>query len=158
MVYSISATAKKAVFDQQTEEVFLILLEIDHDNLATPLRVVNNYENITSNGDLYYGFPFSVSLPSEMEDELPAVKLTIDNVDRQIVEAVRSITSPATVSLSLILASSPNNIERGPYVLKMRNVQYDAMSVSADLMVDDIYNEPYPGITYSPTNFPGLFP
>jgi hypothetical protein len=158
MSHTLSATAKAAVFAQETSEVILAILTIDHSSMATPIRVVNDYNNIVSQGETYLGFPFDITFPDDSESQLPSAKLTIDNVDRQIVEAIRTLTGPATMSLSLILQSTPDTIERGPYELQMRNVEYDAMTVSADLLNDDIFNEPYPGHAYTPANFPGLFP
>jgi len=50
MPRSISSTAQAAINAQETDEIFLILLTISHDDLAEPIRVVSNNENITSNG------------------------------------------------------------------------------------------------------------
>jgi hypothetical protein len=158
MSYSISATAKSAAFAEETSEAFLVLLQITAPSLAATINVVNNYSNITSNGTEYIGFPFDITIPDESESQMPSAKLTIDNVDRQIVEAVRMLTETANISISVILASSPNTIERGPYSMQMRNVEYDGINVSADLLSDDIFNEPYPGKAFTPTNWPGLFP
>ncbi len=46
MTRGISNTARKAIYDQETSEVFLLLLEINHADLAEPIRVVNNDTNI----------------------------------------------------------------------------------------------------------------
>jgi len=157
MSRSLSSTFKAAIFSQETAEVFLVLLELDHADLAAPLRVVNNYENITSNGEVYIGYPFSISIPDETEDAMPIVKLTIDNVDRSIVEAVRTCTSAPAIVVSVVLASAPDTIEAGPFDLTLRAATYDALSVSGEIRADDILNEPWPGVIITPQNFPGLF-
>jgi len=157
MSRSVSSTLKQAIFAQETDQTFLILLEIDHDDLGSPIRVVNNYSNVTSNGDTYTGYPFEIALLEDTGENIPEISLVIDNVDRQIVDAIRTCTGPPTIALSVILADSPNTVEYGPVDLTVRSAQYDAMTVTATISPDNILNEPYPGDLYSPQNFPALF-
>jgi len=157
MSRALSVAAKSAIFSQETFETFLILLVIDHEDLDTAIRVVNNYGNITSNGRLYIGYPFSITIPDESDDSIPSVNLTIDNIDRVIVEAIRTCTSAPSVEISVILASAPDTIEAGPFPMMLRNATYDSMTVTAVIKADDILNEPYPGVIITPQNFPALF-
>lgn len=157
MSRSVSSTLKAAVYGQETSEVFLVILEIDHDDLASPIRVVNNYENITSNGDTYTGYPFEINLPDDTEEGPGDVELRIDNVDRAIVQAVRDISGAATAELSVVLASDPDTIEVGPYSMTVREASYTSLVVTGTLTVEDILNEPYPGDLITPQNFPGMF-
>lgn len=157
MSRNVSATLKSAAFAQRTDKVFLVLIEIDHDDLSTPIRVVNNTENITSNGNVYQAYPFEINMLSDLKDELPKVTLTIDNVDRQIVQAVRTVSSAPDVTLSVVLADAPNTIEAGPFAMSLKNASYDAFVVSGELGAEDILNEPYPEGTFNPVDFPGLF-
>lgn len=157
MSRTVSSTAKAAAFAQQTDQVYLVLLTIDHDDLSAPIRVVNNSENVESDGETYLGYPFEITLPADQDENLPAATLTIDNVDRTIVNAVRTITGPATASVSVVLASSPDTVEVGPYELTLRNVTWDALKVTGTLTSEDILNEPFPGEFMTPDNFPGLF-
>jgi len=158
MPRTLSSTARRAIFSQETGEVFLLLLKITHPDLAEPIRVVNNSEDVTSNGYLYQRFPFEVALPAENEDAPPTVQLRIANADRQIVEAVRSLSGEAmTVELAVILASSPDTIEAGPYQFTLRDVSYDASIVEGTLMFEDVLREPFPAETFTPARFPGLF-
>jgi len=157
MSRSVSSTLKQAVFAQETNQIFLILLVIDHTDLASPIRVVNRYSNIESNGETYIGYPFEIDLPEDTSDNIPEVNLTIDNIDRQIVDAIRTCSGPPTATLSIILASAPNTVEYGPIDMTIRSTQYNAMTVTATISPDSVLNEPYPGDLYSPQNFPGLF-
>jgi hypothetical protein len=129
---------------------------IDHTDLAEAIRIVNNTENITSNGYEYIGFPFELTMQTDAEDQIPSVSISIDNVDRTIVEAIRTISSPPTVYLSVILASSPNVIERGPIELTLRQAEYDAMVVSGNLEPHDILSEPFPMACFTPNTYAAL--
>ena len=112
MARTVTSAFRSAAFAQQTDQVFLVLLVINHSSLAAPIRVVNNYENVTHNGNTFVGFPFDLELPGDFEDALPSVKLTICNVDRQIVYAIRTLTGPPTITIKVVLASAPEEIGR----------------------------------------------
>ena len=157
MSRNLSTAFKTVIYKQQTGETFLFLLEIDHDDLDTPLRFVNNTENVTSDSNVYTAFPFEISLPSDREDQLPTVVLAIDNIDRTLVETIRDITSPPTASVSVIMASDPDTIEAGPYDFTIKDANYTAEVVTSNLAFEDILNEAYPGDSFTPNHFPALF-
>lgn len=157
MSRTLSSAARHGVFAQETGEVYLVILEIDHTDLSVPIRVVNNTEDVVSNGDTYLAFPFNVALPPDTDQGVVSVTLTIDNVDRQIVDALRDVTSPPIVSISVLLASSPNTIEAGPYNMTVGDADYDALSVNFQLTFEDILNEPFPALRFNPPQYPGLF-
>lgn len=153
----LSTAALRAMLAQQTGEAFLVFLRIDHADLDEPIRVVSDGVDHVVDGLTWTAFPFEIAIPSESEDSVPSVKLSIDNVDRSIVQAVRSLASPPTVTIHVALGSSPSTIEAGPYEFTLRNVAYDALAVTGDLRFEDVLNEPCPGDVMSPTTFPGLF-
>lgn len=158
MPRTLSNTARRALYAQETGEVFLLLLVISHPSLPAPIRVVNNSEDVVSGGFTYQRFPFELALPPESDEAPPTVTLRIANADRQIVQAVRSLAGEAmTVDLSVILASSPDTIEAGPYRFTLRDVSYDAAIVEGTLRFEDVLNEPFPADSFTPARFPGLF-
>ena len=135
------------------------MLHFEHADI-TNLKLVNNYVDVHNAGpgsDTYIAYPFSINMPSDLEDALPRVQLTIDNVDRYLMDEIRTLTSAPDIILYVVLASTPGTIEAGPFETKLRNVEYDAARITGDLQVDDILNEPYPGKFYVPSLFPGLF-
>ncbi|MFQ5776363.1 MAG: DUF1833 family protein [Kiloniellaceae bacterium] len=154
---SLSTTARQALFAQETGEAFIILLTIDHPNLAAPIRVAGDGLDVISRGDTFVAMPFDLSLPEQTEDRPPRARLAIDNVSRDIVKAVRSISSPATVLIEIVLASDPNTVEASLPDFILRDVRYDALVVEGDLDLEDFAAEPYPAAIFSPANFPGLF-
>jgi hypothetical protein len=156
-VRSTSATLRAAVNAQQTGEVFLVILEIDHADMVTPIRVVNDQISVMSGGDYYAAFPFQVQMPDESDDTMPFVTLRIDNVDQQIVTALRQLTSAPTVTLSVVLASDPDTVEAGPFTFSLAQATYDANAVAATLTYEDVLSEPIPGDKFTPNNFPGVF-
>lgn len=154
---TLSSAALKSALEFDTEEVWLVLLKIEHDSLEESIRVVNNKEDITSNGEIYTAFPFEISLPDETQDTLGQCKLRIDNVDRRIVEAVRLCTGVPKMTISVILADSPDIVEFGPLDMNLSVVEYDSFIVDATITYDDVLNQSFPKDKFIPSMFPGLF-
>lgn len=136
----------------------LVLLTLDHDDLAAPIRVVNDREDVTSGGNVYVAFPFEIALPDQLEDAAPGARLQISNVSREIGQAVRDISSAPTVTIQVIRRDTPNTIELQFPAMYLRNVRFDALWVTGDLEFEDLGREPFPAHTFSPANFPGLVP
>jgi hypothetical protein len=78
-------------------------------------------------------------------------------VDRQIVEGIRTITTPIDATLHVIMSTEEAAVEAGPWVFSMRDVSYDAFVVSGTLRFEDWLNEPSPSQSFTPTTSPGLF-
>lgn len=157
MSRSLSTTAKQAIFAQQTSEVFLLLLTINHADLASPIYVVNNTEDVVSNGNTFQAIPFRFQLPGEDGESLSQVTLTIDNVSKLLVTGVRSISTPLDLKLQVVLNSDPDTVEAGDFDMKIRDVSYNALQMSGRCNFNDLLNEPYPAHTYNPVDYPGLF-
>lgn len=157
MSRTLSSLAKQAIHAQETGEVFLLLLTLSHASLAQPIRVANNLENVTSNGNTFTAFPFTIVLPQEQEDQPPRMRLVIDNVDRTIVTALRNLTSPPTIQLDVVLASQPNTLEASFPGFSLRQAQYDQLVVEGELTLEEIVLEPFPEGSFDPQNFAGIY-
>lgn len=152
-----SLTFRRAVFSQQTGEVLLSLVSIEHATLASPIRLVNNLVDITSRGNTFAACGFGLLPPQETSDRLPTSSIWIDNVDQALTESVRSITTPATVTLEIILASDPDRVEAGPFVFRLERIDINAENITGRLAFEDFLNERVPAGRISPTTFPGVF-
>ena len=133
-----------------------MLLQTTHPNLPEAIRVVNNNENVTSGGNVYIAYPFEIELPGEDSDQPPLARLRIDNVDRLLVATVREIATPPQITIRVVLASQPDTIEMEFQGLTMRNVTYDAATISGELVFEQILVEPVATVM-TPSKFPGAF-
>lgn len=134
----------------------LVLLTITHAALSGPLYLVNNRENVISNGETYIAFPFQITLPDSSEDAPPRARVTIDNVSREIGQAIRLMTSAAAVSIAVVRQEDPDTIEMQFSGMRNGSVLWDASKVEFDLEFEDLAREPFPALTFSPAEFPGL--
>lgn len=140
---------------QETDECWLVLLRIIHPALSEDIQVVCNDEDIVSNGLTYTGLFFQVDLPSD-DDSSGEFTIRMDNVSREVIDAVNAVTSKPSATLAVILADDPDN-----YVATFDAVAVsfdaDPLEVSATFRADDLLFEPYPGVRYTPKSHPGLF-
>lgn len=153
----LSSSARSALFSSDTSEVFLVLLEVSHAELAEPLRFVYNNEAVVMGGNTFFPAAFDFVLPDDVEGRLSSARLSICNVDRRVVEAVRAISSPPSVRVWVVLAGNPEQVEVGPYDFYLLNVRYDARTVSGELVVSSVCDRELPALRYSPYDFPALF-
>ena len=157
MSRSLSATFKAALMAQETSEIYHTLLTISGTGISTH-RYTDNYEDVQSGGNTYTASAFYATLPDDIEDRIPDVMISVQNVDRAIITDARSATSPPDASISIVLQSDPNVVEVGPFKFKIRNINYDALTLSGVLKYEDILNEQFPTCSYTPQTFPGIFP
>jgi len=69
----------------------------------------------------YLPYPFQINLPTQSDDEVPTVSLTVDNTDLTVNDKIRTLSGPPTVTFSVVLASSPNTEEAGPFEMQLQN-------------------------------------
>lgn len=159
MARKMSTAALAAVGAQQTSEVFLFLLDISLtiDGILEHYYFVNNTQKIIRNGTTYLPLAFRITLPAE-GDEITAATITIDAVDRQIIEAMRKAEDIPEVSFSLILASTPDaDAEAGPFNFQLKKMSYNSMSLQAELSTGNHLDGAFPRVIKTPYYFPALF-
>jgi len=157
MSRDISLTARQALHAAETDEVFIVLLTIDHADLSAPIRVSSDAVDTVSRGDTFVAFPFELTLPEDSDDRPPRARLRIDNVDRRIVLAIRSIGSTPSVKIEIVRGADPDTVEAVFPDFCLRDLRYDALTVEGTLTLEAFIAEPYPARIFSPAEFPGLF-
>jgi hypothetical protein len=154
---TLTDTLKLATFASGTSEVLAVLAEITHADLADPIRLTDNGEDLTSGGQVYTAYPFEISLPPDANDQVPKTTVRFANADLRITEALRSIDSPPTLNLSVVLATDPDTVEVGPVPFVLRDATYNDMAVEATLSFERIYQLRFPCVAMTPITSPGLF-
>jgi hypothetical protein len=168
MSRSVSQAALSDLYARVSESAFLPFLHIDHVDLAAPIRLVYNTANVERTGQggedpdgtstvTYQHFPFDVNPPPQEPDQLSEVDLSVSNVDRRIVHAVRSLDSAPEVTFFMVRGGDPNTIEAGPWAFSLKDTRWDQIQVRGRLGFPEILDEPFPAHTYNPIDFPGLF-
>ena len=63
------------------------------------------------------------------------------------------IDAPAEV----VLASDPDTVEAGPWVMRLENATYDAVSVTGEINFEGVERTRSTNHSFTAFNFPGLF-
>jgi hypothetical protein len=157
MPRELSAAAAEAILARETGEVFLACLTIFGDGLDT-LRAVNNTEPVVRDGATFHPYPFEPVLPEDTDTAANGVTLRVDNCDRQVLRALREYQGVPQCTLEVILASSPETVEVGPFEFSVLAFDADALTINVQLgYEEDFLNQAVPAQTYTPSNSPGIF-
>lgn len=166
MPRSISQELRSATFSQETGEVFIGLLTITHPNFEEDIRVcddpfellpVAGVRGVVSRGEEFLFLPFSFSLPAQNDTGIASARLSIDNIDQRIVQAVRQADSAISVTIEIVLSSDVDTPVFQSDDFRLERVTYDALTVSGDLTMEYYDAEPFPYCRFNPSDFPGIF-
>jgi len=166
---SISATFRQAAYAQETGRTIIALITITHSSISEPIRICTNpterlatYEDeivygTVSNGENYIYLPLSLQVPSDTDEGPGNMTIEFDNIHRAYTEAIRSIFTPPTVTVDLVLDSTPDTVEVSWPEFLLTNVTYNSLTIQGTLELEILDREPFPAGTFNPTSFPGLF-
>ena len=153
---SVSDVLKDAIYRNNTERVFIQLLEISHSELTETIRWTDDGRETAAFSHTFKPFPFALSLPEETDRGWTGSRVVIQNVHRDLVEAVRTISSAPTCKIWLVTDSDPDVIEAGPFVMTLHNVGYDVQTLEGEFMGPLQEHEPFPGHSFDIESYPGL--
>lgn len=155
---ALSADAKKEIFASKSGAAFLSVLKISHSTIDT-VYLVNNSVNIALDGDVYTAYAFKYTPPSEKEGGVQKGKLILPNIDRDFIAKIRSIDTPLSVSAALVMVL-PNGAvskEAGWWLFSMKNISYDALTISGELSYGLEFGNNVSIVKYNNLNFPAIY-
>lgn len=164
----ISENFRRVAYSQETDVAVIVLITLSTSDLPDVIRVCNvpvekfadlgeNVYGVTSNSQRYLFLPFDIVLPQDDKTGAVSAKLTIDNVNREIVRYARETRKALNVSIQVVLSNNLDYVELEYNDFKLTNVNYDGFQVTGDLTVDYLGLEPFPAGRFTPSGFPGLF-
>lgn len=161
-----SLTLRHAMFAENTGEVAVVLATITHPDLVAPVRLSSDPTERLSDDPLVYGtvsngetFEFvmmSAVLPDQQRGQSPRAAIVLENVDRDSVALLRSITTPMRVKFDLVLASAPDAIEESYTDLRAAKAGYDADRITLDISREPFTAEPWPAGKMTQGRLPGM--
>lgn len=158
MARGYSAAYKSTLAQVSAPEVGLILLVLVHSSLSEPVRIVNDVEDLISNGDTFIGLPFRCILPDDFDGQLPKAQLTIDNVGKELMEWIETTSggNGSIVTFSQVMRSRPDQIEWS-ITMNLYNVHVTMQDITAELGFENLFAKPAVKLKYRPDNSPGIF-
>lgn len=145
------------IFSQESNDPYLTLATFSHPSFAEDFTIVNNTEDIVSRGITFSAFPFKMRLPVDDGETVRTFALEMDNVSLDFLKQIRSVISPISVKLEMILASMPDEVQVSQEDLEIQSTTYNDSKISANLILDNFLNTELSSERYGPTNFPGIF-
>lgn len=157
----LSALLKRQLFHPFRDEDIRILFTADHRTFFEPYRFVsgdpNEFASLTSNGLVFQIFPFEISLLSD-DDNPPEAFVRIQNVDDRIGTTILGLPDDAlTVTLQMIMRSTPDVIEYEATNLELVDIEVTAITVTGRLFIRGLSTEPCPGRRLSNKISPVIF-
>lgn len=156
MANQLSEDLRKQLFGQESEDPFLTLVTLSHANFST-IRLVNNYDDVTSRGHVYTAYPFRINMPPDDGESAKTAQIEIDNTTLEFIDEIRSSTTPIDVKIEMILASKPNIVQLELPMLKTGSVVYNTQSLVVTLVMDGFLQTSLDAERYTPSLYPGLF-
>ena len=156
---SVSTTAAAGLPRVSDGQGLLTLLTITGGGIVTPIRLVNDTRNITSNSALFLGLPFEVVPPKQGTKETPRASLRIDNVGREIGQELEALQPGAELmaTIQVIYRATPDVIEY-EFTAPLSGVRANVFSISAVMGPTDLMRRPVVNVRFDPFTAPGLFP
>ena len=158
MARAYSSAYKSTLAATSAPEAPLVLLEITHPGLTQPARVVNDTQDIVSNGNTFIACAFKCLMPDDFENRLPKAQISIDNVGKELMQWVESSAggNGAMVRFMQVMRSRPNLIE-WEISMSLTNVKANFNSVMGDLGYENVFTRPAISLRYDPFTSPGIF-
>lgn len=164
----ISDNLKQATYSQETDVAIIVLLTLTSPELTDSIRVCNvpvekfsdlgeNIYGCVSNGQRFLFLPFDINLPQDDKTGAVTAKLTIDNVNREIVRYARETRKALNCCIQCVLSNNLDYVELEFKDFRLTNVTYDGFTVSGNLSIDYLGLEPFSCGRFTPSGFPGLF-
>jgi hypothetical protein len=168
----ISFNARLAADAESTDEIETVLVKITHSLLDAPIFLSSDNTERLSIDPLTYGTrstwqndtgePFlfimmGAQIPDETEDEMPAGSLVLEILDSEIAQTLTSTIEPATVSMAVVLASSPDVAEGEFLEMMLVAAEGDSGQVALSFTKEAVHEESYPSALMTKERMPGLY-
>lgn len=158
---TLSADGLRELLAQESSHVFVPALVISHPSYAATVRVVADGQDMTYGGNTYTALPFECALAPDVDDQLPTVRIRIDNIERSLIEELRSYSDPPTIQLQVFRRYPPDwaaELEIDGGTFDVISIVYNVTTIEATLGLEaNILDEPACAVRFDPTVAPGLY-
>jgi hypothetical protein len=149
--------AVRQLLATSADEGLLVAVEITHPDLDVPIRVVRDVQDLVAQGDTYIACPFELTLPDDVEGQIPQASIQVDNVSQDLTEwlEVSRGGQGAQCRLILLYRSEPDIFEFD-ITLDMSNLKIDNLHVTATLGFVNTLATTAVTALFTPATAPGL--
>jgi|SRR5690606_8646174 len=153
MTHQVSLTTLRSILAEQVEEVFLQIIDVEHEDLGDPLLFVRDRKQLVRSNGTYEPLGFQFRLPKDEEENIGTVNMVIPVIGQEIVQAIRGTNVPFKVTLAVVREGDPDTIEVGPYVFESIGVNFDSGFATITLAFNrNVFEDAYPKDIFVPSN------
>ncbi len=152
-----SQTILDSLAAPSTDEAFLVLLRVKASDGTVLARFTSDAVSTFIGPDEYLPYPFDIVLPDSQEGQETRARLVMTNVDRQLVDEIRTYVEHLRIDIEVVLGSDTAEQLALYPDMELRNVTYDTATISGELSYESFLREPYPKDLMTGRDFPGLF-
>lgn len=159
----------REAYKEESGIVLVLLMTITHPSWEEIIRISTDpTQRITElSSDIFYGIksrghdfmfvPLMIALPDETEDGPIRMRVTMDNVSRELIAIIRDLASPPSINVELVMSDQPDVVLAQWPEFLLVNINYDANTISGEMLIETLVYEPFPAGTFTPSEFQGLF-
>lgn len=157
MPRDVSQVFRNELYSPSMRVVPLVTIDITHPSIHPQvIRLVNNNQNIVWDGNTYLASSFNFTPPMQEESSAQDASISIQNIDRGLVELVRTIEGKPKIVVNIVIASDDVVREAGPFSFLLGGVTYNKDIISGSLTYDIRPTQILSTLKYSVSLFPGL--
>ncbi len=133
----------------------LTALEIRHPAIVEPVRVVNDADDHTIEGERYVGLRFGARFADDVEGREPRAELVIDNVGRELTQWIEA--AQGGVGATVRVMQVVDGIPEWEMTMDVAHIRLDQERVTARLGFDPLLGRAAVTLRHDPQTSPGLF-
>lgn len=158
MTRGVSAAFTTVANSTAAGEAPRYLLEITHADLVTPIRIVDDTDDLVHQGDTFTAYAFDIVIPDDTAGKLSRARLVIDNIGRELTQWLEASAGGqgAQARIIQVLRSAPDVVE-WEMTLDFSNLAIDLLKCTWELGYEDLLGQQAIALTYRPDTAPGLF-
>lgn len=158
MSRTFTASATRKLLATSADEGLLFLLEITHADLPVPIRVARDTQDITAQGSVFTACPFDLTLPDDIEGQIPQATVEVDNVGRDLTEWLEVSRGGQGAKLRMILLYREfPDIFEFDMTMDLSGLKIDNQKVSGNLGFVNTLAQVAVTKTFTPQTAPGLY-
>lgn len=162
-----SASFRDRLFSDANGEPIVLLLTITHPQLAEDILLSSDNKDLLDFEEQQYGtisrakefafLPMTITLPEQGDEVQPVLSVTLFDVAAQVTPLLESTVTPAYVTAEVVSAEAPDAVEVEFAIFELRDADIAGDTVTLQLVVDGMGDEPFPADSFTPSGFPGLW-
>jgi len=159
----------RSAYAEETGSTLIMLMSLSHPSIDTSILLSTDPTEkvLETSQTVFYGtisrekrfifLPMLITLPDETEEGPLQMRITLDNVSRELIGFLRGLSSPPSINVELVMSDDVDTVLATWPEFLMTNIRYNEQQIVADLSVETLIYEPFPAGTFTPGEFPGLF-